>query len=208
MGNGNFAGTSWLEACLSLTGVNFILESGLLCGYSVSGNTGAMVWHHGDLTDAYHLCQRPGGCLLIQTCRLTSTGIPIVMIRQSHNCLIFVMEIPIPWKTLFILRQGPGCSDQSWAVTVDWLLQEDGGQQPTRHSSWEILWWTVQCWQENGQCVYIFMRHYITHNTWPEVIDTGLGSLNILISPCPLMALSWSDNSLSPGAMIAWCDSS
>ena len=29
-------------------------------------------------------------------------------IRQSDNSLVFIMEIPIPGKTVFILRRGPG----------------------------------------------------------------------------------------------------
>ena len=33
---------------------------------------------------------------------------PIIKIRWSHNCLIFIMEIFIPRKKLFILRQGSG----------------------------------------------------------------------------------------------------
>ena len=48
--------------------------------------------------------QDPGGHL---SC-LTSIGIPVLKIRQSHNCLIFNMGIPIPGKDFFILRQDPG----------------------------------------------------------------------------------------------------
>ena len=39
---------------------------------------------------------------------LTSIGIPSIKIRRSHDRLIFIMEIPISRKTVFILIQGPG----------------------------------------------------------------------------------------------------
>ena len=37
---------------------------------------------------------------------LTSAGIPIVKIKQSHGRLTFIMGIPISVKTVFILRRG------------------------------------------------------------------------------------------------------
>ena len=43
----------------------------------------------------------------ISRCHLTSIGIPIIKIRRSHDRLIFIMEIPIPGKTVFMLRLGP-----------------------------------------------------------------------------------------------------
>ena len=43
----------------------------------------------------------------ISRCHLTSIGIPMLKIRRSHDRLIFNMGIPIPGKTVFILRQGP-----------------------------------------------------------------------------------------------------
>ena len=36
-----------------------------------------------------------------------------IKIRQSHHCLIFIMEIPIPGKTVIILKWGPGYQ-QGW----------------------------------------------------------------------------------------------
>ena len=36
-----------------------------------------------------------------------SIRVPIIKIRRSHDRLIFIMEIHIPGKTVFILRQGP-----------------------------------------------------------------------------------------------------
>ena len=36
------------------------------------------------------------GAISIQRCCYTSTWVPIIKIRQSHNCLIFIMEILMP----------------------------------------------------------------------------------------------------------------
>ena len=47
------------------------------------------------------------GAISIYRCILTSIGIPIIKIKQSHDHLIFIMEIFIPGKTVLILRQGP-----------------------------------------------------------------------------------------------------
>ena len=44
--------------------------------------------------------------------RLTNIGIPIIMIRLSHDRPIFIMGIPIPAKMVFMLRQGPGVNTQ------------------------------------------------------------------------------------------------
>ena len=35
-------------------------------------------------------------------------GIPMLKIRRSYDCLIFNMDIPMPGKTVFIFRLGPG----------------------------------------------------------------------------------------------------
>ena len=45
--------------------------------------------------------------ILISRCCLTSIGIPIFNIKQSHDCLTFVMEILMPRKAVFILKWGP-----------------------------------------------------------------------------------------------------
>ena len=37
---------------------------------------------------------------------LTNTGIPIIKIRRSEDRLIFVMEITVPGKTVFVLKRG------------------------------------------------------------------------------------------------------
>ena len=48
-------------------------------------------------------CQGPGVCINIKTSSY-QYRIPIIKIRQSHDCLIFIMQIPIPGKMVFILR--------------------------------------------------------------------------------------------------------
>ena len=48
------------------------------------------------------------GAILIWRCRLASIGIHMLKVRQSHDCLIFNMGIPIPRNTALILRWGPG----------------------------------------------------------------------------------------------------
>ena len=58
---------------------------------------------------------RPGGgqgTISIYICRLTNIGIPILVIRRSHDSLIFIMEIFIPGKTVFILRRPPGRDEE------------------------------------------------------------------------------------------------
>ena len=48
------------------------------------------------------------GAVSVQRCCLTSIGIPMLKIRRSCDPLIFNMGIPIPGKTVFILKQDPG----------------------------------------------------------------------------------------------------
>ena len=43
----------------------------------------------------------------IKRCGLTSSEIAIIKIRRPHDYFIFIIEIPIPQKTVFILRRGP-----------------------------------------------------------------------------------------------------
>ena len=49
---------------------------------------------------------------LTYRCCLVSILIPIIKIRQFHKCLIIIMGIPIPGRTVsvFILKWGPGTS--------------------------------------------------------------------------------------------------
>ena len=44
----------------------------------------------------------------INSFRLIGIGIPTIKIRRSHDRIIFITEIPIPGKTVFILRRDPG----------------------------------------------------------------------------------------------------
>ena len=53
-------------------------------------------------------CYRHQGTIFIYKQHLTSIGNTILKIRQSHDCFIFIMEIPITGKTVFILKQGSG----------------------------------------------------------------------------------------------------
>ena len=50
------------------------------------------------------------GAVSIWRCRLTSTEIPMIKLISSHDCLIFITGIPIPGKTVFILKQASVCS--------------------------------------------------------------------------------------------------
>ena len=47
------------------------------------------------------------GAISISTCHLSSIDIPIIKIRCSQDCLIFIMEILIIGKMAFILTQPP-----------------------------------------------------------------------------------------------------
>ena len=51
---------------------------------------------------------------------LTIIVIPIMKLRWSEDRLIFVMGIPIPGKTVYILRQGPGC----YVLSVCWQYEQ------------------------------------------------------------------------------------
>ena len=54
------------------------------------------------------------GAVLIYRCSLITIGIPIIKIRRFHNHLIFILEIPIPGKTISILRHRP----RSWIPSM------------------------------------------------------------------------------------------
>ena len=47
------------------------------------------------------------GAVAIKICRLTGIEIPIIKKIQSHDRLIFIIEITIPEKIFFISRRGP-----------------------------------------------------------------------------------------------------
>ena len=48
-----------------------------------------------------------------------STGIPMIKVRQSHDRLIFIMKIPIPWKWVFILEQVTSFCKAYWSINDD-----------------------------------------------------------------------------------------
>ena len=56
----------------------------------------------------------------IQRCCLVNIGCPIIKIRLSHNHLIFIIEIHIPEKMVFILKQSqtPLYTTSNTAVTM------------------------------------------------------------------------------------------
>ena len=54
----------------------------------------------------------------IKRCRLTIVGIPIIKMRWSHNHSILIKGMPIPRKTVFILRQAPGQYLGCWCKAV------------------------------------------------------------------------------------------
>ena len=47
------------------------------------------------------------GAISLQKCSLTSIGIAIIKKKPSHDSLIFIMEITISGKTVFVLRMDP-----------------------------------------------------------------------------------------------------
>ena len=57
------------------------------------------------------------GSVLIWIFGLTTKGIPIVKIRWSHDHLIFIKQIPIPGKMVFIFRWLPGWEWLSFLMT-------------------------------------------------------------------------------------------
>ena len=59
----------------------------------------------------------------------TSITIPMIKVRQSHDCLVLIMVIPIPGKMVFILKQAP-CnieSQLSSSVGADHFFSEYSG---------------------------------------------------------------------------------
>ena len=48
-----------------------------------------------EITEEYWCRQWDQGDDSIKIYRLTSIGIPIIKVRQSHDCVIFIMEVPI-----------------------------------------------------------------------------------------------------------------
>ena len=81
---------------------------------------------------------------ILSRCRVTSIGIPMLKIRRSCDCLISNMGIPIPGKTIFILRWGSAsgttvlnsASNKLWTESLN-----------TRHPQQRLatLWAAVYC---------------------------------------------------------------
>ena len=54
------------------------------------------------------------GPIAIYRCHITSIRIPITKIRRSYDRRIIIIEIPIPGKTMYIFRRGPGL----WSTNI------------------------------------------------------------------------------------------
>ena len=76
------------------------------------------------------------------TTKYPSIGIHIIKIRRSHDRLIFIMELSIPGKTVFIYRHGPGflvtdplCTDH---LSAQWVSKANGSTMllDDRMTSW------------------------------------------------------------------------
>ena len=50
-------------------------------------------------------------------CHFTRIGIPMVKIRSSWNCLIFIVGIPLLVKTVFYIEMGPYCQTSNISYT-------------------------------------------------------------------------------------------
>ena len=61
----------------------------------------------------------------IWRCSCTSLGIPIIMIRWSHNHLIFVLEISVPRKMVSLLSMSLLCS--TYIMVISWSLYNSLG---------------------------------------------------------------------------------
>ena len=83
------------------------------------------------------------GDLSIWRCLLTSTGITILKIRQSHDRLIFIMEIPKPGYTVFILRRGP---DSHFGVPMCYCFNYVAIHANQKQISWR---WNVSIYWAN-----------------------------------------------------------
>ena len=63
----------------------------------------------------------PQVAISVQRRHLTSIGNHIIKITWSYDCLIFIMDILIPEKTVFILRWAPGASILFMVVPNIWV---------------------------------------------------------------------------------------
>ena len=73
------------------------------------------------------------GSVSILIYRFSSTCIPVIKLRQSHDCLIIMMEMPMPGKMFFILKR-------DWLYKANWmLLCSCKGFLNFSHCQWGLL---------------------------------------------------------------------
>ena len=84
-------------------------------------------------------------CVTGPQCVNTSEGTPIIKIKWSDYSLIFIMEILIPGKTVFILKRGPVLSVIIWSICpyyswlFHWHWDDDMVTPMPIKLSWKIL---------------------------------------------------------------------
>ena len=80
-----------------------------------------------------YMVSGPWGPSQYKRCRLTSIGISMLKIRQSHDRLIFNMGIPYLAKKVFILRRGPDRYRSNWPGTNHNKTPQSGNEE---HNAW------------------------------------------------------------------------
>ena len=112
---GNFSGFWLISNHYHLTLVHVIFKSKHeVISISYMANVGLLFGHESrgcalNVFEVFSLC-----------CNPTSIGIPMLKIRQSHDCLIFNMGNPKPGKMVFVLRYGPRCMKAAKACYDLW----------------------------------------------------------------------------------------
>ena len=102
--------------------------------------------------------------LTLERC-LTSAGITTTKIRQSWHRIIIIIGIPIPGKTVFILKQGPGCLPprplpQSRLLVAAW--------RPA--ALWLPVWCNVPNWWYMG-----YITFFICTTMWKKWWASPIG---------------------------------
>ena len=92
----------WLELNLWLQCVTLEL-AWLLCWFSTGKILKINFVHSPLVGHVSGMSVASRGVVSIDEYHLTSIGIPIIKIRQSHNCLIIIMQIPIPGRGKIII---------------------------------------------------------------------------------------------------------
>ena len=75
--------------------------------------------------------------------RLTSIKVPIIKIRQPHDCLIFIMRIHIPGNILFILKWDPVVIFPSRRLDMERLHYDDVTTMASHITSLTVVYSTV-----------------------------------------------------------------